>query len=378
MRKTLIPLLLSLLVPGAQATQTTIPTFDQIIELKRPGSVALSPDGSRVAYTVSEANWEENAYETEIFLADASGGEPIQLTRAKKSSTAPAWSPDGTWLAFGSDRTDKRQLYLIHPAGGEAKVLTNVEEGVGSFEWSPDGTKIAFTMSDPKPDAAKERDKKYGEFVVIDDEYRMTHLHVVDVDPTATEPAKPKRLTNGNFTVGSFEWSPDGKSIAFDHRIDPNLNNTHTGDISVLTLGEGSIRKLVTQDGPDGSPVWSPDGRYIAFQSAMANPSFYYTNQRIAVVPAAGGQVKAVSLTFDEQPGIIGWAADGIHFSGLERTSSRLYRLDPATGRHTTLTTTDGAAMGGFSFSRDFSTVAFTSGDAKSFPELYVAEVSAL
>ena len=89
MRKTLIPLLLSLLVPGAQATETTVPTYDQIIGLKRPGSVALSPDGSRVAYTVSEANWEDNAYETEIFLADARGGEPVQLTRAKKSSTAP-------------------------------------------------------------------------------------------------------------------------------------------------------------------------------------------------------------------------------------------------------------------------------------------------
>ena len=109
--------------------ESKVPTFEQIIELKRPGAVALSPDGSQVAFTVSESNWEDNAYETEIFLASSGGGAPIQLTRAKKSSSAPAWSPDGGWLAFVSDRTDKRQLYLIHARGGEARALTNVDEG---------------------------------------------------------------------------------------------------------------------------------------------------------------------------------------------------------------------------------------------------------
>jgi Tol biopolymer transport system component len=110
--------------------------------------VALSPDGSRVAYTVTETNWEDNAYETEIFLARTDGGPPVQLTRGKKSSSAPAWSPDGKWIAFVSDRTDKRQLYLIAPDGGEPRPLTDVD-GVGSFAWSPDGSKIALTMTDP-------------------------------------------------------------------------------------------------------------------------------------------------------------------------------------------------------------------------------------
>ena len=88
----------------------------------------------------------------------------------------------------------------------------------------------------------------------------------------------------------------------------------------MLTVGDGAVRKLVTQEGPDSGPVWSPDGRQIAFQSAMASPSFFYTNNRIAVVPASGGAVKAVSRRFDEQPNIIEWTPDGILFAGLERT----------------------------------------------------------
>ena len=169
---------------GAAATLAaqTAPTVDQILSLKRVGSPEISPDGRWVAYTVRETNWDENAYETEIWLADttaANGGR--QLTNAKKSSQSPAWAPDGARLAFISDRTDKRQIYLINPLAGEAEALTSVEDGITSFAWAPDGRSIAYTATEPKPGAMKDREKKYGEFEVVDQDYRMTHLFVVDV-----------------------------------------------------------------------------------------------------------------------------------------------------------------------------------------------------
>lgn len=376
MRKTVLLVLAVLATASLRAAETKVPTIDQVIEVKRPGAVALSPDGSRVAYTVTGANWDDNAYETEIFLVRTDGEPPVQLTRGKKSSGAPAWSPDGKWLAFVSDRTDKRQLYLIALDGGEPRPLTDVD-GVSSFAWSPDGSKIALTMMDPVSDASKERDKQYGAFEIVDEDYRMTHLHVIDVDPAATAPAKPRRLTSGSFTVGSFNWSPDSAAIAFDHREDPNPNNAHTGDISVLTVSDGAVRQLVTQPGPDSRPAWSPDGRQIAFQSAMQNEWFYYSNNRIAIVPAAGGAIRSLSDRFDEQPSIIDWAPAGIFFTGLEKTSSRIYRLDPATGQFTALNAA-GFTAGSFSFSRDFSSVAFVSSDAKNFPEIHAAPTTAM
>src|SRR5881628_4260717 len=90
------------LVPAAQTPSMApkvAPTVDQILSLKRAGAPEISPDGRRVAYTVRETNWDENAYETEIWLADVRTGASRQLTNAKKSSQSPAWSPDGSKLA---------------------------------------------------------------------------------------------------------------------------------------------------------------------------------------------------------------------------------------------------------------------------------------
>src|SRR5262245_24455734 len=93
----------------SQASKTA-PTVDQILSLKRAGAPEISPDGQLVAYTLRETNWDDNAYETEIWLADARGTTRRELTHARKSSQSPAWSAEGTKLALISARTDERQI----------------------------------------------------------------------------------------------------------------------------------------------------------------------------------------------------------------------------------------------------------------------------
>ena len=344
------------------------PTVDQILSLKRAGSPEISPDGRWVAYTVRETNWDDNAYETEIWLADAAGGAPRQLTNAKKSSRAPAWSPDGARLAFISDRTDKSQIYVINPLGGEAESLTALDDGVNSFAWSPDGKSIAYTATEPRSSALKDRDKKYGEFQVVEQDYRMTHLFVLDIASRAT-----RALTSGAFTVGSFAWSPDGKSIAFDHRVNPSPGFGGTADISIVTVADGSIRKLVTQDGPDDNPVWSPDGTRIAFETAMASKTYFYANRVIATVSVSGGTPTVLTSAFDEDPSIVAWKSSGLFFAASQRTTAYLFRLDPESKAITRLAPAEAWVGSGFSLSRDGSKIAFLASDAASMAEVFVA-----
>jgi dipeptidyl aminopeptidase/acylaminoacyl peptidase len=347
----------------------SVPTVDQVLSLKRAGSPEVSPDGRYVAYTIRETNWEDNAYDTQIWLADARSGVTHQLTWSRKSSQSPAWSPDGSKLAFVSDRTDKRQLYVIDPTGGEAEILTSAEDGVDAFTWSPDSKTIAFTAREPKSSSVKEREKKYGDFEIVDEDQRMSHLSVVDLTSRAV-----RTLTDGKFTVGSFSWSPDGRRVAFDHRPSPSPGSSGSTNISVVTLVDGSVNPLVSQDGPDTHPIWSPDGSRIAFESAMANPAFYYTNSVVAIVPAAGGTPVALTTTFDEDPSIVAWNAAGLFFSANERTYAYLYRIDPGTGVISKVATAGASQTvnSSFSLSKDGQTVTYLSASAASMPDVFV------
>ena len=358
--------------PAPLALPRTPPTVDQILSLKRVGSPVISPDGRWIAYTQTQANWDDNTYDAQIWLADTQTGATRQLTNAKKSSNAPAWSPDGARLAFASDRSDKRQIYVIDPSGGEAQLLTALEDGVTSFAWSPDGKAIAYTAAEPKSAAMKDREKKYGEFQVVDQEHRMTHLYVIDV---ATKAARP--LTAGAFTVGAFEWSPDGRSIAFDHRVNSAAASSGTADISVVTVATGATRKLITQDGPDTHPVWSSDGSRIAFESSMSNPAYYYSNRVIATVPAGGGTPDVLTAAFDEDPSIVAWKTGGIYFTALQRTDAALFALDTRSKTITRLGPSGSAAdavVSSVSMSRDGSTIAFLRSDARTMAEVFVAQ----
>jgi dipeptidyl aminopeptidase/acylaminoacyl peptidase len=364
--------LAALLLSTAAAAQSRTPTIDQLIGLKRVGSPAISPDGQFVAYTVREANWDDNNFHTEIWLADVKTGAVRQLTsHAKKSSTSPVWSPDGATLAFAADRDDKRQIYLIDPRGGEARKLTAAEEGAGSFAWSPDGRSIAYTSTDAKTDADKEREKTLGEFDVIGEGYRMSHLWVFDVAAR-----KARRLTSGAFTVGAFDWSPDGTEIAFDHRINPANTSGATADISIVSIADGTIRKLVDQEGADSNPVWSPDGKQIAFGSAMKKP-FSFLNFVIAVIPAAGGRIEPLTAAFDENPSTVDWTRGGIFFSASQRTWSYLFSVDPATKAIRQYKPSEQWIGSSFSITPDGKWVAFTAADGSTLSEIYVAPVAA-
>src|SRR6266481_7960646 len=214
-----------------QAVSTT-PSIDQSLEWKSAFNPKISPDGKRVVYEVQKTNWEDNAFERNLWIADAATNDSHALTSAKKSSSNAEWSLDGKWIAFLSDRPGqikdtpegKKQLYVISADGGEAQQLTKTENDVNAFDWAPDSKHIAFSMPDSEPKTLKDRKEKYGEYSVIHADYQMTHLWTMETPDPGAAAAEPKRLTDGDkFSVGEFSWSPDGTRIAYSAQKDPDL-----------------------------------------------------------------------------------------------------------------------------------------------------------
>jgi len=365
-------LCLAMLLVGS-ASAVTAQSVDDLIALKRTsGTPAISPDGRWVAYGVRETNWTDNRYETEIWLADTRvAGSGRQLTNATKSSLQPAFSPDGKWIAFISDRSDTRQLYRLSLDGGEAEALTSGTEGVTAFAWAPDGTRIAYTMSDAVTAAMKERTEKYGEYTHEDRDARMAQLHVLEVRLETS-----RALTAGAFVIGSFNWAPDGTRLAFDHRINSDAGMSGTADISLVDVASGQVTPLVTQAGPDTNPKWSPDGRQIAFESAMAKTFYFFENGTVAVVPASGGAPEALTTRFDENPSLVAWTSVGLFFSASQRTWSYLYRLEPSSRQVAMHRVREDWIGQSFTVTPAGTYTAFVASGARDFPDVYAAPVA--
>lgn len=360
-----------LLVSSASAVAAQ--SIDDLIALKRTsGTPAISADGRWVAYAVRETNWTDNAYETEIWLADSRvAGSGRQLTNAAKSSMQPAFSPDGTWIAFISDRSDTRQIFRLSLDGGEAEVLTSGTDGVTAFAWAPDGARVAYTMTDPVTATMKERTEKYGEYTHEDHDARMAQLHVIDLRTKTSRP-----LTAGAFVVGSFAWAPDGTRIAFDHRVNSDAGMSGTADISLVDVSSAQVTPLVAQAGPDTNPKWSPDGRQIAFESAMAKTFYFFENGAVAVVPATGGTPEALTTRFDENPSLLAWTSAGIFFSASQRTWSYLFRLEPSSRQVAMHRAREDWIGQSFAVTPSGAHTAFVASGPREFPDVYSASVA--
>jgi dipeptidyl aminopeptidase/acylaminoacyl peptidase len=374
-----LALAVALLAQFSQAADgpRRVPTVDDLLTLKSAGAPSISPDGRWVAYSVTEANFKADAFVSQIWLAETATGRAFQLTRGEKSSGGARWSPDGEWLAFTSDRVgDKNQIFVISPRGGEAVQLTKSETAVGGFAWSEDGKRIAYLATEPPPQALKDRKEQLGDFEVVRREYTHLHVWTLDVSEAMSAPVVGRQQTkNKDFSVGSAAWSPDGTRIAFSATVNPDLVQGTTADIYLLDLSNDSIKKIVAQPGPDNSPRWSPDGRQIVFSSAMGKTVYFHSNSRLAVVSAEGGTPRSITDSFDEQPGLVDWKADGVYFTGLQKTASHLFRVDPATAKITRLTGPDDLMAGGFSLSRDGRRAAFSLSSPISLSEVAVSDL---
>lgn len=165
---------------AAQSTWTA----EKCLELKNITAVSASPDGSKVLYAVREAimTADRSEYINQVWMTDVKSGKQIQLTRGDKNSSQPAWSPDGQWISFVSNRDGKNNLYLLPVAGGEAEKVTDVKSGMGSYKWSPDGRSVACILADPVTEEDEKNTKAKEDWYYKDENIKQNRLYILKLD----------------------------------------------------------------------------------------------------------------------------------------------------------------------------------------------------
>jgi len=283
------------------------------------GDPQIAPDGRRVAYVVTEIVLEEKRYRSAIWVANVDGTGRTRFTAGTHKDTSPRWSPDGSRLAFLSDRDGVTQLYVMPSDGGEPERITDLKHGVADPVWSPDGAWLAFvskvgpegpvqradeTEEDRKRAAQRSdtkviRSLKYkldGEGYFDD---RRRHIFVV-----SAEGGTPRQITDGDWDDTQPAWSPDGRAIAFvSNRTDDRERNTFS-DIWVVPLDGGEPRRITPSDGVYNSPAFSPDGDWIAYVgNPIVEPYGPTTLTGLWVAPTTGGEARNLTAALDREVG---------------------------------------------------------------------------
>jgi dipeptidyl aminopeptidase/acylaminoacyl peptidase len=290
MKKTLFVLLaLAGAVLGAQPQPLT-PA--QTLERRGIGELELSPDGSRLAFTVTEPV-KGNARQRNIWLLEIASSELRQLTFSAKNDSSPKWAPDGQSLAFLSDRDGADQIYRLSMRGGEAEKITDRKDRIQAFRWSPDGRHIAFLMAEPKSEAQLAREKDKDDARVAEKEDRLARIWDVEMTSRAI-----RQVTATPHRIGQIEFTPAGDRLIAAASATPHADQFNEALFSV-DLKDGSFTPIATPRGPMGAIALSPDGSTIAYGCARVDGPEAHD---LCLQPISGGVMRNLTGTSIDRP----------------------------------------------------------------------------
>jgi dipeptidyl aminopeptidase/acylaminoacyl peptidase len=374
---------------GSVQNGTELMKVTDMLKIRRPENVTISKDGLRAAFTVNSIVPDATAkgdykYLNQIFIVNTDGKTGArQITTSSEGASQPAWSPDGSQLAFVRTADGKPQIFLLSLNGGEPRQLTHHAYGAANPVWSPDGTQLLFSVSislkdllkdsilntknglpawsfekpgysqnvngppstiKADPDGTSEQVKawlseneKDRKAIVLNKlnlqtesnvsaELIFTHLFVVNTDTGAI----PKPITRGFSRFGDGEFTPDGKRIVFSGDVDSlqHPDRSHDSEIFIADADGKNLRLLLGEEGKVYSnPSVSPSGKWLAFQ---------YSNTLTVSVPVlalmpVGGTVKdIINIPFDRTKNNFTWSSDdkSLFFTAQSNGGVPIYRLD--------------------------------------------------
>lgn len=357
--------------------------------LRSVTSPVFSPDGTRIAYAVTNSDGPGGPY-SQVWIVTVATGAAVRVGSEADRGSQPAWAPDGRSLAFRGTTGGKSGLivargdgssptWMTDVAGTNSSALTNTGH---TLAWAPDSKTIAYVSALPGPETADAT----GDPILITrflykptasegntrfNDNRRLHIFLLDV---AT--GRSRQLTDGVHDEHSIDWSPKGDVIVFVSNREPDADQFFNNDLFTVRVADGVITRLTATENAEYWPTWSPDGRSIAYEGTRRGLTDLETTMEdthVWVMSADGANRRELGASVDNRQGPPTWAADGqsVYATVQTRGSVHLYRL-PLTGTPVTLVSERGA-VGQFDVAGD-GRVALSFAGPRDLAQLFVLQ----
>ncbi|MGZ4571677.1 MAG: S9 family peptidase [Blastococcus sp.] len=250
--------------------------------LRTPGVPTVSPDGRIAVVAVTRLDLDGDEYRSQLWAVPTDASAPARPLTSGHRDTAPAYSPDGRWLAYLSAEPGGRpQLWVLPTAGGAGRRLTDHHLGAGAPVWSPDSRRLAYTTRVPEhgrygtvdgvaPGAEPPRlitTLQYRRDAVGFLGDRRSQVFVLDLPADfaddAGSPAEPVQVTTGDADCSDVTWRPDGAELAFVSARHERADRDLVRDVFTIAPDGTGLRQITGSRGDCGQPAYAPDGRSI-------------------------------------------------------------------------------------------------------------------
>ena len=398
-----IAALVNLLTIGPLGAQQQGIQASDLSRLHSVGGVRVSPDGSRIIYSVQNRD-RPGRPSSETFQLNVATGQsarfggqggtasaavPAQGGRGGGAS-APHWSPDGRMIAYGG-RAGENSGLIVAQADGSNPVFVAPMEGSNhairtpgeSMAWSPDGKRIAFVSATPGPES-----KEFGGDPMVITRYRYKstsvgstrwddnkRLHIFVVDVASKQ---VRQLTDGSYYEHALDWSPNGEEIMFvSNRAEPDPDRFFDDEIYTVSVSDGVVRQVSHSESLKERPQWSPDGKLIAYEGSKralvtARPS-PMQDTHIWVMNADGSNPRELGAAIDNRQSTPQWQRDGsaVYFTVSEHGNNHLYRVPVSGGTPEVVISEPGSSVGAWDFAKG-GAIAYTLSTPRDQAELYI------
>lgn len=327
-------------------------SIEALEALGRVSSPVISPDKSKVLYSIAYESVEENRSNADLYVMNTDGSDAVRITRSAKSESNAVWINGGKQIAFLYPDGDKNQVWVMNADGSGRTCVSAVDNGVSGFTVSPDESKIVLisnvkytrTAEDIYPDLPKATGRVIDDLMYKHwDEWvtEIPHPFLADfdgkkvtnvVDIMADEPYESPMKPFGG--VESFAWSPDSKQLIYVSRKKTGMEYalSTNSDLYLYDIASKTTKNITEgMMGYDTAPAYSPDGRYVAWLS-MEHDGYESDKNRIFIMDCATGEKTDLTADWDYTADAIAWNPSGksIYFLAPYQGVTPIFSIDIA------------------------------------------------